>query len=54
MAGVAYSRTNGQISISSYKHTKGIPVGLVCSETSSSIPSDVDRLAHNMKCQKSH
>ena len=27
---------------------------LVCSETSSSIPSDVDRLANYMKCQISH
>ena len=29
-------------------------MGVVCSETSSSIPSDVDRLAHYMKCQTSH
>ena len=36
------------------KHTKGIHVGLVCSETTSSIPSHVDRLAHFMKCQTSH
>ena len=28
--------------------------GLVCSETTSSIPSDVDRLAKDMKCQTSH
>ena len=42
MASVAYSRTNGQISISS-QHCKGITVCLVCSETKSSIPS-VDRL----------
>ena len=29
-------------------------MGLVCSETSLSIPSDVDRLAKDMECQTSH
>ena len=53
MASVAYSRTNGQNSISS-QHSKGIPMCLVCTETKSSIPS-VDRLVKEiMKCQTSH
>ena len=55
MASVAYSRTKGQISISSLRrkgipeHRKGIPVCLVCSETTSSIPSE-GRLVGDMKC----
>ena len=53
MASVAYSRTKRHINISPY-NTKGILVGLVCSETSSSILSDMDRLAKDMKCQTSH
>ena len=53
MASVAYSRTNGQVSISS-QHTKGIPVGLVFFGNIISIPSDVDRLAKDTKCQTSH
>ena len=53
MASVAYSRTNGQISIFSSQHSKGIPMCLVCSETKLSIPS-VDRLVKDMKCQTSH
>ena len=35
------------------KHKKEIPVCLVCSETTSSIPS-VDRLVRDMKGQSSH
>ena len=54
MASVGYSRTNGQVSIFYSAHTKGMPVGLVCSETTSCIPSDVDRFAKDMKCQTSH
>ena len=52
MASVAYSRTNGQLINSSW-HRQGIPVCLVCSETTSGIHS-VDRLirlARDMKCQ---
>ena len=52
MASVAYSRTNGQINVSS-QHRKAIPVHLVCSETTSSIPSDVDHLVKAMRCQTS-
>ena len=50
MASVAYSRINGQYF---FIAQKGIPVCLVCSETTSSIPS-VDRLVRDMKCETSH
>ena len=53
MASVAYSRTKGQIRKGIPEHRKGIPVCLVCSETTSSIPS-VGRLVRDMKCQTSH
>ena len=36
-----------------FKAQKEIPVCLVCSEKTSSIPS-VDRLVRDMKCQSSH
>ena len=53
MTSVAYSRTKRHINMSS-QHTKGIPVGLVFFGNIISIPSDVDRLAKDTKCQKSH
>ena len=54
MASVAYSGTNNiDRSVLHQSTKKEIPVCLVCSETTSSIPS-VDRLVRGMKCQSSH
>ena len=54
MASVAYSRIHGQISTEKEFLCVLSYVCLVCSETTSSIRSDVYRLVKDMKCQTSN